>query len=326
MNNILISINCITYNHEKYIADAIESFLMQKTFFKYEILIHDDASTDKTPEIIKSYEKKYPDIIKPIYQTENQHSKGINVTFFNLKRALGKYIAMCEGDDYWTNPSKLQKQVEILETNTNIVATFHKVEEVTPDKKKKGTYVEVPYSRDNNEYDLRDIIRFDGGKIHVSSLVYRKESFTNANVPKFFHDCKVGDLPMMLIFATKGNFLYIDDIMSCTRRGVTNGATQRLFKNAKSFIITNNSIIDTYNEFNKFTQNVYSKDIEEVLKHREFLNLKKKGDYEKIKENDYFKKGKIIEKLKLLIYCKSPTLYVKLRAIKKQLYKLNKSK
>ena len=100
--DILVSISCITYNHEKYIRDALEGFLMQKTDFKYEILIHDDASTDNTAKIIREYEEKYPDLIKPIYQKENQWSKGnyrISSTF-NIPRAKGKYIAFCEGDDF----------------------------------------------------------------------------------------------------------------------------------------------------------------------------------------------------------------------------------
>lgn len=102
---VMVSINCITYNQEEYIAKAIDSFLMQKTDFKYEILIHDDASTDNTANIIREYQEKYPDIIKPIYQKENQYSQGIKrVDYkFNYSRANGKYIAICEGDDYWTD-------------------------------------------------------------------------------------------------------------------------------------------------------------------------------------------------------------------------------
>lgn len=114
---LVVSICCITYNHEKYISDALDGFLMQETDFPFEILIHDDASTDNTPDIIRKYEEKYPDIIKPIFQKENQKSKlgsGMNPTF-NYPRAKGKYIALCEGDDYWTEPLKLQKQVKFLE-------------------------------------------------------------------------------------------------------------------------------------------------------------------------------------------------------------------
>lgn len=122
----LVSIQCITYNHEKYIKDAIEGFLIQKTNFPVEILIHDDASTDKTAEIIREYELKYPNLFKPIYQVENQYSKkkGL-VTSIQNKRSKGKYIAKCEGDDYWTDPLKLQKQVDFLESHPDYTLSCH---------------------------------------------------------------------------------------------------------------------------------------------------------------------------------------------------------
>lgn len=110
----LVSIDFITYNHEAYIRDALEGFLMQKTNFTFEVLIHDDASTDQTANIIQEYEKKYPDIIKPIYQTENQYSKGVEITTqIQFPHARGKYIALCKGDDYRKDHFKLQKQVDI---------------------------------------------------------------------------------------------------------------------------------------------------------------------------------------------------------------------
>jgi len=112
-----VSIGCITYNHEEFIRDTIENFLNQKTTFKVEILIHDDASEDKTAEIIKDYAEEWPHLFSLILQTENQYSKGKQPEVINLRRAKGKYIAFCEGDDYWTDPLKLQKQINFLESH-----------------------------------------------------------------------------------------------------------------------------------------------------------------------------------------------------------------
>lgn len=121
-----VSIACITYNHEKYIEDAIKGFLIQETDFPFEVLIHDDASTDRTADIIREYEAKYPRLIKPLYQIENQYSKGVRPNpCFNFPRAQGKYIALCEGDDYWTDPKKLQIQYDFLENHAEYVCCYH---------------------------------------------------------------------------------------------------------------------------------------------------------------------------------------------------------
>lgn len=118
VNQPLVSICCITYNHEKYIRDAIEGFLLQKTTFPIEIIIHDDASTDKTVEIVKEYTERYADRIISIFQSINQYSQGIKPSSnFVWPRARGKYIAICEGDDYWIDPFKLQRHVDFLESH-----------------------------------------------------------------------------------------------------------------------------------------------------------------------------------------------------------------
>lgn len=117
-SDAVVSVICSTYNHEKYVRDALEGFVMQKTTFPFEVLIHDDASTDRTQDIIREYEAKYPELIKPIYQTENQYQKPNGVFIikgFQTSRAGGKYVAFCEGDDYWTDPLKLQKQYDFME-------------------------------------------------------------------------------------------------------------------------------------------------------------------------------------------------------------------
>lgn len=120
----LVAISCITYNHEKYLADALEGFVMQKTNFPFVAIVHDDASTDGTADILRKYAEKYPDIIHPIYETENQYSKRDGSLGRIMNEAIAatgaKYIAMCEGDDYWTDQYKLQKQVDFMEKHEDV--------------------------------------------------------------------------------------------------------------------------------------------------------------------------------------------------------------
>lgn len=121
----LLSVLCITYNHAPYIEDALNSFLMQETNFPFEIIVHDDASTDGNQAIIKKYEEKYPRLIRAVYQKENQYSKGRRALGFFQGMSNARYLAVCEGDDYWLDPKKLQKQVDYLEKHPECVITGH---------------------------------------------------------------------------------------------------------------------------------------------------------------------------------------------------------
>ena len=126
---ILVAIHCLVYNHEPYLRDCFEGFVMQKTNFRFVAIVHEDCSTDNSAAIIREYEAKYPDIFRPIYETENQYSKGECYLDRIMRRALNdtecKYIAFCEGDDYWTYPYKLQKQVDFLETHQDYSICCH---------------------------------------------------------------------------------------------------------------------------------------------------------------------------------------------------------
>lgn len=121
----LLSIVCLAYNHAAFISETLDGFLRQETTFPFEIIVHDDASTDATATIIREYATRYPQVIKPIYQTENQYRKGVPFSTRLFAQAHGKYIAYCEGDDYWTDPRKLQIQVDFLEKHRDYVMTYH---------------------------------------------------------------------------------------------------------------------------------------------------------------------------------------------------------
>ncbi len=224
----LVSICCITYNHEKYIADAIKSFLMQETNFPIEIIIHDDASKDNTANIIRKYEKKYPDIIKPIYQKENQYSKGISITQnFIAPNVKGKYVATCEGDDFWTDAKKLQKQVDFLETHEDYIMCFHPVAVVDTNKNFTGRYL-GPYGKGSREYTIKDTVI--GGVLHVSSRLIRAKYYT-AEKPQWMRNAKHGDYAFSLYLSAEGKVYFMDEVMSAYRKGVENSIMTNFRKN-----------------------------------------------------------------------------------------------
>ena len=173
-NEILVSVCCMTYNHVSFIRQCLDGFMMQKCSFNFEVLIHDDASTDGTQDIIQEYEKKYPNIIKPIYQLENQYSKGIDPNVkYNFSRARGKYIAICEGDDYWTDPYKLQKQVDFLESHPDYVMCSHRFNQYMQDKNLLEEEKDLTFQ--GSDYDLKNLI---GGKWLTQTLtvMYRRSA------------------------------------------------------------------------------------------------------------------------------------------------------
>lgn len=219
MTQPLVSISCITYNHEKYIRETIEGFLMQKTTFSIEILIHDDASTDKTAEIIKEYELKYPNLIKPIYQLENQYSKGVSISLtFNFPRAKGKYIALCEGDDFWADPYKLQKQVSFLEDNPEYGLAHGNCNLYYQDsgkivKNANDKFLNLEPIKNKNDLFFK-IIKWEY-IIRTATVVFRKDLLNQ--VPKNSMRFQMGDTPMWLDFTQITKFVYFKDVFSMYR-------------------------------------------------------------------------------------------------------------
>lgn len=255
--NPLVSIICFTYNHAKFIRKTLEGFVMQKVNFPIEIIIHDDASTDSTQEIIKEFENKHLDIFKPIYQRENQRSKGVGiVSKLVYSKAQGKYIAFCEGDDYWTDPYKLQKQVDFLEANPTYAGCFHYTQQVfTKHPDKQGRI----YGKHGKQLDFTaedTIARLSPW--HTSSFIFRNEAFEK---PDWLYNVVSGDMALFSIVAKSGNIKCIPEIMSVYQKH-DGGITQTKAHNHEDY--HNNRIaliqhLDAYHEFK------YHKKAQEVI-------------------------------------------------------------
>lgn len=216
--NIMVSIQTTAFNHAPYIAQTLESFLMQKTTFPFEIVIHDDASTDGTAEIIRQYAKKYPDIIHPIFQTENQYSKGINIYSTFLSPACrGKYLATCEGDDYWTDEYKLQKQVDFMETHPDYSACVHNTLLLNAET---GQQTPMYSMQEDCDLSFSKIIERSSGSYHTSSLFFRKELETPLLVdcPPYFLVSNFGDYPYSIYLRSCGKIRFLNEVMSVYRQ------------------------------------------------------------------------------------------------------------
>jgi len=207
INSPDISIAMLAYNHEKFIGEAIESVLIQKTDYTYKIIIAEDFSTDSTREIVLEYQKKYPDKIKLILQDKNVGASQNNVDL--LSNLEGKYIAALEGDDYWTDPLKLQKQVDFLEANPDYSICFHNVNILQDGIIKKDTLTsKVPETT-----TIKDLAIYN--YMHTCSVVYKNNLF--ADFPPYLKEAPVGDYFLHMLNARYGSIKCIDEIMGVYR-------------------------------------------------------------------------------------------------------------
>lgn len=268
----VVSICCITYNHEAYIEDALEGFLIQETDFPFEILIHDDASTDRTAEIIRNYEVKYPKIIKSIFQSENKYSQGIRINYtFNISRAKGSFIALCEGDDYWLNKDKLKKQVRILREH-DCDLTFHPSLVINYQSGDSLTTKEYEYGyfdKEIKKVSFKEILLKSGNAIPANSILIRKSVFKVDNISyQKFCASWLTHFYWQILGSLRNGAVYIPDHMSVYRRGRPGSWTN--INETDNISTLNNSLgfISSLAEFNKLTAYKYNEDIKHVLSRR----------------------------------------------------------
>lgn len=269
-DHIVVSICTLTYNHEDFIRDCIEGILMQETDFAFELLIHDDASTDNTQQIIQEYVCKYPLIIKPIYQNENQHSQGINPSVtYNYPRAHGDYVAWCEGDDYWTDKNKLAIQVQAMQENPQCHLSFHKAMQIDYSDSNIPDEIIGVYANKNQIIQFEDIIHWYEGMIPTAScLVTQKVKKELLHFQKDRNYLTIGDRYMQFFGARNGGAFYINKTMSVYRIATKSSWTRQIRQNVEKQIQYQFSVIKSYKELNNITSQKYKKEFMFLIAHR----------------------------------------------------------
>lgn len=275
-----VSVFCMAYNHEKYIRSALEGFVNQKTDFDYEVIVHDDASTDGTADIIREYAAKYPHIIKPIFQTENQYSKGRDICMeFMIPVSTGKYIAVCEGDDFWTDEQKLQLQVDFLDQNPDYAACVHNTTKLEMVSGRRT----VMYAEEERDLHLTDVIQGGSCCYHTTALMCRRDAFFNLPpfVMFFF------DYPFSIHLSLLGPIRFLSRTMSLYRVGTESSWTKANTKNMHRNALFHKYVAEMLREVNEYTDHVYNRQIEDLILKNEYKELYFDEKYREMREPKY---------------------------------------
>lgn len=285
-DEIIVSVLCPVYNHEDYIQSALEGFVSQKTNFRFEVIVHDDASIDRSAEIIRLYEKKYPNLIKPIYQTENQLSQKIPVSQTYLyPAARGKYIALCEGDDYWIDEYKLQKQVDYMESHPDCSFCF-----TNAFCEEDGTITRnvIPWGEDSvisskDNYDMCGIEKL--GYIPTCSFLFPRACYKN--LPDIDKKAFHGDGFLKLGLTMQGYAHYMDEQTCVYRFGVPGSSTTRWKKDPVVFSSYADRFIRMYKEFDRITEGKYHELFDNRALNWEVQNILRSQNYKNLKDKRY---------------------------------------
>ncbi|EMT6383357.1 glycosyltransferase [Providencia rettgeri] len=211
-DKIYISCVCIVFNHELYIRDTIDSILAQKSEHKFEVIIHDDCSTDSTKSILLEYKNRFPNIIKLILQKENQHSKGYQIMPFISPFVEGDFVAVCEGDDYWIRDDKIKKQFDLLNNDSKVNICFSACKSISSDNVERT----ISYHGDNELLFSTEQVMEGGGEfMPTASLMLRSEIIKN--LPEWFSHAPVGDYFIQIISSVSNGALYLPEV-TCVYR------------------------------------------------------------------------------------------------------------
>ena len=299
-NNCMVSVYCSVYNHKKFIRQCLDSLVNQKTNFIYEIIVKDDASTDGTSDIIRDYHKKYPDKIVPLILAENHFQRGLGLVAFEkvYSMAKGKYFAMCEGDDFWTDENKLQKQFDFMESHPDYSLCGHAAYYANED----GELSDDKFFRlDKESGDLSIEEILSSWSMATCSLFYRKSCRPEVVFP-FQGNCINSDYALKVYMALKGRIYYSDELMGAYRVGCSGSITQKSNTDTAYLKKRRLEFAGMLDRINEYTGGKYS-DIITRQKRLELFNLYLNlGDKNELKNyRDVYKNAGIKTKIRYIL-------------------------
>lgn len=309
MREIKVSVICLAYNHEAYIRDALEGFVMQQTDFAYEVLVQDDASTDRTAQIIREYEKKYPDLIRPVYQRENQRSQRADMMeAFLYPKVRGKYIALCEGDDYWTSPHKLQRQYDALEQHPEVDICAHASWILYADGKKEISICAAEDALLRTE----QVIAGGGSYVNTNTLMYR--AALNRCIPGFRKKFDY-DYTLQIHGSLRAGMYYLREPMSVYRACTADSWSDRVSRNVQAKIKHHREMLKMLDCFNCDTNHRYREPVEQAqyIYKRGLAFLEK--DISWIREERLYKESGLRSRISFWLGCRLPGFHKKMIGI-----------
>lgn len=315
MDNIKLTISCITYNQVDILPKTLDGFLMQKTNFEYQIVVHDDCSNDGTAEVLRDYEKKYSNIIA-LYEKENQYSQGNPLGPIMSPYYKGEYIAICEGDDYWTDPYKLQKQVDFMDKNFDVMLCVHAAEHLN--LKTMNSSIQPPNMVESRFISMDEIIEYGGGFFPTCSFIRRSNLEI---IPNRWGKGICGDFNNILSAGLVGKVYYMSDVMAVKTifhksSWSTTHSDPILMKKHKL------NEIESINMFNKDTGYKYDLPVQKRLMMLRYqLKCELEGDYKLLFKDEYFRKVfkqlSKTKKIRSILLAYFPALYKLYYIVKK---------
>lgn len=281
----LVSIVCDTYNHAPYVRDALDGFLAQQTSFPFEIIVHDDASTDGTADILREYEAARPDLFRCVYRAENIYSRDPKILeHYVFPLARGKYTAICEGDDYWIRPDKLQTQIDYLESHPDCTLCVSAAEMVTPGK--KAICRVSPYETDC-DIPMDELIRGGGGFVPTASIVTCTQLAQHR--ASFCDMADVDDAVLQLWFGANGTTHYFAEAMCAYRYDVPGSWTKTFFaSNRETRIRHHEGMIRALKAFDEQFEGKWHDAVDFCVTHQqEFEVLRLKNDVKSLRKPPY---------------------------------------